>query len=387
MSGTSELRPSRNVVSRASKAVRSGTTPREPSRLQLLSSTYNTVRDAIFHLAVEPEERFRFISVNSAFLTITGLKPEMVIGKTVNEVIPEPSLTMVLGKYRKAIGENSAVFWEETSAYPTGRLTGEVCVVPMVDRNGTCTHLVGSVHDITERKRVETTLRENELQLRSLAGSLLISQEEERRRIARELHDDLTQRMAWLAMELSTIARSYTQTPKRLRMRLRKLQHGVVEATEVIRHIAHQLHPGELDDLGVSTAISAFCEDFSRHGITVEFTSRTLPELVDREVASCLYRVVQESLRNVARHANSPHAWVTLEGRGNHVVLQVRDTGAGFPLESLQGGTGLGVLSMQERVRNLHGFFNIESRPEKGTVITAEVPLRKAGRSAAGGAR
>ena len=129
---------------------------------QQLVSIYNTVRDVIFHLAVEPEGRFRFVSVNAAFLRVTGLSREAVIGKTVNEVIPEPSLTMVLGKYRQAIEENATVVWEETSDYPAGRLTGAVSVVPAIDNKGNCTHLVGSLHDITERKRAEAALRESE---------------------------------------------------------------------------------------------------------------------------------------------------------------------------------------------------------------------------------
>jgi len=126
---------------------------------QQLVSIYNTVRDVIFHVAVEPEGRFRFASINAAFLNVTGLSREMVVGKTVNEVIPEPSLTMVLGKYRQAIEEKTAVLWEETSNYPSGRLTGEVSIVPVFNEKGTCTHLVGSVHDITERKRASAPSR------------------------------------------------------------------------------------------------------------------------------------------------------------------------------------------------------------------------------------
>jgi PAS domain S-box-containing protein len=126
---------------------------------QRLVSIYNTVRDVIFHLAVEPDGQFRFVSVNAAFLSVTGLSLERVVGKTVNEVIPEPSLTMVLGKYRQAVEEKTLVVWEETSDYATGRLTGEVSVAPVFDNNGNCTHLVGSVHDVTERNRAEETLR------------------------------------------------------------------------------------------------------------------------------------------------------------------------------------------------------------------------------------
>src|SRR5215471_5174341 len=122
---------------------------------QRLASIYDTVRDVIFHVTVEPEGRFRFVSVNAAFLRVTGLSWEAVVGKTVNQVIPEPSLSMVLRKYRQAIEEKTTLLWEETSDYPTGRLTGEVSVAPVFDNKGTCTHLVGAVHDITELRRAQ----------------------------------------------------------------------------------------------------------------------------------------------------------------------------------------------------------------------------------------
>ncbi|MCL4505203.1 MAG: PAS domain S-box protein, partial [Chloroflexi bacterium] len=128
-------------------------------REQQLSSIYDTVADVIFHLAVEKDGRYRFISVNQAFLSTAGLDYDQVVGKQVNEVIPEPSLTMVLGKYAEAIREKRIVRWEETSEYPTGRLTGEVSVAPVFDDAGNCIHLVGAVHDITERKRAEEALR------------------------------------------------------------------------------------------------------------------------------------------------------------------------------------------------------------------------------------
>jgi two-component system, cell cycle sensor histidine kinase and response regulator CckA len=136
-----------------------------------LALIYDTVRDVIFQLAVEPDSQFRFVSVNAAFLKVTGLSREAVVGRTVNEVIPEPSLTMVLEKYRLAIEERTTVLWEETSDYPTGRLTGEVAVTPVFDNAGKCTHLVGSVHDVTERKRNEAVLCESEEHFRNLANS------------------------------------------------------------------------------------------------------------------------------------------------------------------------------------------------------------------------
>ena len=124
-----------------------------------LSSIYQTVGDAIFQVAVEPEGRYRFVSINSAFCRTTGLSPEMVVGKYVADVIPEPAVSRVFQRYRQAIDERAVVRWEETSEYPTGTLTGDVTVAPVYDAEGRCTHLVGSVHDLTEVRRSEEQLR------------------------------------------------------------------------------------------------------------------------------------------------------------------------------------------------------------------------------------
>lgn len=133
---------------------------------QQLTSIYNTVADAIYYVAVEPNQQYRFLSVNPAFSKITGVPAEQIVGKLLNDIIPQPSLALVLDKYQEAIKEHSLVRWEETSNYPNGELTGVVSVTPVFDKDGNCTHLVGSVHDITERKRLEDTLKISEEKFR-----------------------------------------------------------------------------------------------------------------------------------------------------------------------------------------------------------------------------
>jgi PAS domain S-box-containing protein len=139
------------------------------ARGEHLSSIYQTVADVVFALTVEGENEYRFASVNPAFLSATGLRPEQVVGKQVDEIIPEPSLTVALGKYREAIRDKGIVRWEETSSYPSGVRTGEVSVAPVFDSTGRCSHLVGSVHDVTERKRATDALRARERQQAAVA--------------------------------------------------------------------------------------------------------------------------------------------------------------------------------------------------------------------------
>lgn len=123
-----------------------------------LSSIYDTVGDILYYIAVEQDNKFRFITINNAFCRVTGLTEELVVGKLVNDIIPEPSLSMVLAKYNEAIKEHQIVRWEETSNYPSGTLIGDVSIAPVYDNNGKCTNLVGSVHDITERRLAENEL-------------------------------------------------------------------------------------------------------------------------------------------------------------------------------------------------------------------------------------
>ena len=343
---------------------------------QRLVSIYNTVADVVYHLAVEPSGRFRFLSVNPAFLRTTGLSLEAVVGKTVNEVIPEPSLTMVLGKYRQAIEENAIVHWEETSDYLPGRLTGEVSVAPVFDDNGTCTSLVGSVHDITERKRAEKDLATSRDEIRAHAVRLVTAQEDERRRLSIEVHDQICQDLGSIAIELGGCA---AKPPRRedVAARLRALQARVVKAATEAGHIAYQLHPSVLDDLGLPSALRDLCNRFAERARTIalEFTSGALPPSVPREVAACLYRIAQESLQNTARHSSAKRGSVALTWQDRTIVLMITDDGVGFDPQLARENGGLGIIGMEERARSVNGKLTITSQPGSGTRIALEVPL------------
>jgi PAS domain S-box-containing protein len=341
-----------------------------------LVSIYNTVADLIFHLAVEPGGRFRFLSVNPAFLKTTGLSLEAVVGKTADEVIPEPSLTLALGKYRQAIEENAIVHWEDTSDFPTGRMTGEVSVAPIFDDKGTCTNLVGSVRDITERKRAAEDLAASRDEIRAHAARLVTAQEDERRRLSIEVHDQICQDLASIAIELGVCA----ATPPRsedVAARLRAFQARVVKAANEAGHIAYQLHPSVLDHLGLPSALRDLCNQFAERAPTIalEFTSGNLPPSVPREVAACVYRVAQESLQNTARHSSARHGSVALTWQNRTIVLMITDDGVGFDPQVARENGGLGIIGMEERARSVNGKLTIAAEPGSGTRIALEVPL------------
>jgi len=150
----------------------------------------------------------------------------------------------------------------------------------------------------------------------------------------------------------------------------------VVKAAEAARHVAYELHPTELDDLGLEKALRAYCEQIGQeNGVSVEFTSRKMPGELKRETSLCLYKVAQEALRNVVKHSRAQRAAVTLDRADKHIRLRVEDDGNGFQLSSLQASAGLGVASMRERMQLANGKLSITSESGKGTLVVAEVPL------------
>ena len=239
--------------------------------------------------------------------------------------------------------------------------------------------------EITERKRTERELQESEAavrksqeDLRILAGRLISAQEDERRRLARELHDDLTQRLAVLAIDAGILEQHSDSCPDLIREKLPRMKEQIVRLSGDIHRISRQLHPSILDDLGLVDAIKSLCTGFSnREGLSVEFTPENLPEVLPKDLSLCLYRITQESLRNVAKHARAKEAHVTLAGNDGDVLLSIQDSGVGFDLAQVRGKPGLGLASMEERVRLIQGSLSVQSQPTQGTTIEVRAPLAR----------
>lgn len=245
--------------------------------------------------------------------------------------------------------------------------------------------LRGFMIDITERmkaqralQRSQSALRESQKNLRVLAGKLLSAQEEERRRLARELHDDLTQRLATLAIELGSIEQGMASSDPEARRKLRRLKDQIVGVSADAHGLARKLHPAILDDLGLVAAIESECLGVSkRDGIRIAFAAARVPNRLPKDVSLALYRIAQEGLRNMAKHARTERAVVRLESAGGALRLVIQDFGVGFTPRSVRGNGGLGLESIGERTRLIQGQVSIRSRPHRGTVIRVDVPLKR----------
>ena len=210
--------------------------------------------------------------------------------------------------------------------------------------------------------------------MRALTARLFTTQEEERQRVARELHDDVGQQLALLQMELEQVQPRLQQSPQSLDSQLASLSKRTAGLSEDVRKLSHRLHPAILDDLGLGFALRSLVEDFGeREGMPTSFTRINVPDTLRKNVSAALYRITQEALRNVTKHAGKTHVRVMLEASEEHICLEIVDMGDGFDRE--ERATGLGLLSMAERAHLVGGTFQIESKLGRGTSITVKVPL------------
>jgi len=327
----------------------------------------------------------RYIYGNTAFQKFLNKVPLEFIGKTDRHLFPAREARSFQRCDQETLKTGKILELEETTKDREGQVRyWWTMKFPVPSETGQ--PLLGGVAlDITGRKQVEEALqkREEELQrnqgyLQALGRKLITAQEDERRRISRELHDDMNQRLAVLALTIQSVQKGLGQaTP--IFQTFQKLYDEVSSLSDDVRRLAYQLHPSILDDLGLEVALKAFISDFSKwEGIPVSFVSTNVPFTVVTEIASCLYRVTQECLRNVARHAKATQVDVKLIGKDYGLTLSITDNGKGFTVEKILAGRhGLGLIGMQERVRAAQGTYNLRSAPGQGTEIAVWVPTRE----------
>lgn len=230
--------------------------------------------------------------------------------------------------------------------------------------------------NLQKRKRAEMSLRESRQDLRTLAGRLISSQEEELSRLSREFHDDIVQRLAAAAIEAGMLEIRGSGIEESAQRKISSMKDQLIALSEDVHAISRQIHPSILKDLGLVRAVTSLCVRFSdRENIPVDFDHKDVPDLIREDVALCLYRVIQESLRNVAKHAKAKRVSVLLRGLDGNLFLTIVDDGIGFVPQGVRQTPGIGLASMRERVDYINGKLSVSSEPGKGTVIELSAPL------------
>ena len=248
---------------------------------------------------------------------------------------------------------------------------------PVHDGTGTIVASVVAFQDITDlRQAQEQLLLRNRDVINDLAGKLITAQEEERRRIARDLHDDICQRLAMISLGIEKLSKVWNSGSTPAVNQLERIWQQCSDLAGDVQALSHELHPSILDNLGLASAIKSFCREFShKNSAVVEFTERSVPSFLPRELSLALYRIVQEALHNAAKYSGQKDFEVHLKGSSGELELEVLDRGVGFDPSSQKTANGLGLVSMRERVQILSGTIDIDSMPNAGTRIRVRVPL------------
>jgi PAS domain S-box-containing protein len=343
----------------------------------------------------ESEERFRLVAnaapvmiwmsdthklcdyCNQTFLNFTGRSLEAELGEGWLEGVHADDRQNCWSIFAGAFDQRKAFAME----YRLRRHDGEYrwvldLGVPRFNTDSSFAGYIGSAIDVTERKEAEEALS-------SVSRRLIEAHEEERTWIARELHDDINQRVALLAVLLRTLKQKLPPTEAEAGRFLEEAYERASELGSDIQALSHHLHSSKLDYLGLVAAAKSVCQELSRdQNVEVAFQSEYLPQDLPKEVSLCLFRVLQEALQNAVKHSRARRFEVSMTSTLTEIQLTVHDSGIGFDPESVVSDHGLGLTSMKERLKLVGGRLSVESKLEEGTTIHARVPLRRKLKSA-----
>ncbi|HEV7475149.1 MAG TPA: PAS domain-containing protein [Pyrinomonadaceae bacterium] len=302
------------------------------------------------------------------------------LGKDIREVLPAELAERIMGAFEELDGSVETRVLEYSLAIANEERHFEARIVSAEGDK-----VLTIVRNVTESRRAADALRRSEEKLllsnrqaRELTARLITAQESERRRIALLLHDDLSQNIAALGVAISRLKRKPPASHDLMAVELDQLNAQTNQLTTQIRRLSHQLHPDVLEHVGLVAALESELAEFGHNEqIKVEFSAEIKSEHIPLDVSVCLYRVAIEALRNVSRHSGASSASVALVEDDAGFTLEVSDSGQGFDVERAKRGSGLGLISAEERVKLLQGSFLVKSKPEGGTVILARIPLTK----------
>ena len=309
------------------------------------------------------DREYRYLLANRQYLKMRNLTREQVVGHLIPEVLNREIFETVIKPKLDECFQGKVVRYEMKSSYPTvGERDLLLSYFPIEGVNG-IDRAACILHDITDRKRAEEALS-------GMTRKLIEAQEQERTRIGRELHDDINQRLAMLALELEQLQRN----PSEVESRVQDLRKSMAELSNDVQALSHDLHSSKLEYLGVVAGMKSWCKELAeRQKIEIDFKSDVCKAL-PLEIGRSLFRILQEALHNALKHSGVRRVEVHLREDSSEIHLIVRDQGRGFDIEAALQGRGVGLTSMSERVRLVKGTIEIQSKPMGGTTIYVRVP-------------
>jgi signal transduction histidine kinase len=353
---------------------------------------YNTSSDMEAVVQVEPGPEFRVLSVNPKYLEVVraagyNVTLESFAGKTISEVATQilkfsPGAAAELrARYVRVIQSPLPLLYEEITDTPVGRFYGESRLTPIPDSSGQAAYVVYASRDITERKRTAAELETSRDQLRLLTFRIEAVREEERSHAARDIHDVLAQDLTVLKMEIDWMKRHLGHprgglTHAQIRRHLKTMNGLTDQAIQSVQRIATELRPGVLDSLGLPAAIHWQAREFRNcTGIPCEVVVPDGKLKIDRERSTALFRILQESLTNITRHATATRVQIELREDPKQLVLTIRDNGRGIRPAELADPRSIGLLGMRERAFALNGTCEITAPHDGGTLVEVRLPF------------
>jgi two-component system, NarL family, sensor kinase len=326
----------------------------------------------MWFVSLEEEEQYIFRSINEAFIHITGLNSDQVVGKTIEQVLPPSSHALVREKYGEAIRTGRIVDYVEEALHPAGIKYGEIRVIPVRNEEGKIWGVIGIANDITEKTLLEKRLeKERELKNRLITAAVVKSQEVERARIGRELHDNVNQILTTVKLYVELCASGVGDVPHTLQKCSVLLQDTITE----IRTLSKQLSAPSLGDISFYESLKELADSVNQTkkvNVSIDFDIDHCQSM-DEELHLTLYRIAQEQLTNILKHAHAHQARIVVSISSDQLTFRITDDGIGFDIDAMKAGVG--VTSMKSRVSLLNGSFEIRSDFETGTMITAVFPI------------
>jgi PAS domain S-box-containing protein len=336
---------------------------------------FSDILDALPFYVLLIDEHHRILLANGAVRDQLGVEPEAIIGKYCPQIIhgqDEPWYACPLeeavekgqGVEREAFDQKSGR-WIRSVVYPIRRATR--------DGSKIFFHMVS---DITDRKQAEERLSASLEQLREVSLHLESVREKERTNIAREIHDELGQILTGLKIDLSWLAKRLPKEPELFVEKIKSMYEMIDIAVQTVKRISTELRPGALDDLGISAAIEWQAQEFEkRTGIKVHFKATPKDIVLERDLSTSIFRIFQEALTNVIRHADATSVEVSLKKEKDRILLRIIDNGKGIEEKQIADPKAFGLIGMRERARFWGGEVEISGNPGKGTVVAVNIPL------------